>query len=93
MSATLAEELVWLRPKHVALLSALVAHRQLTNPSAAALLGLSPSSISRLARPLIEHGYITRDTDPTDYRVVTLAPTASGRRLSKACHSQKDTTP
>jgi DNA-binding MarR family transcriptional regulator len=92
MSSTIAEALHWLRPRHIVMLTALVEHRQLTASSLAALLGLSPSSVSRLARPLTEHGYVSRTADTTDYRVVTFTTTPAGRALRKVCLSQKDHT-
>jgi DNA-binding MarR family transcriptional regulator len=93
MSTSVAGAIGWIKHRHLALLSALVEHRQLTASSAAALLGLSPSSISRLARPLIENGYVSRTADTTDYRVVTFAPTPSGRALRKICQQKDTTTP
>ena len=51
---------------------------------AARVLGLDPSTVTRLADRMVAAGHVTRGTDPRHRGVVTLALTVSGRGLVAA---------
>jgi DNA-binding MarR family transcriptional regulator len=43
-------------------------------------LSLQQSNVSAAVRLLVQHGYVTREPDPVDRRIVRIAPTELGYR-------------
>lgn len=64
-------------------LKAVVDHGPLTVNELAGQLYLDKSTASRVANGLEDKGYLARERDPDDGRVVRLAVTASGRALCR----------
>lgn len=73
-----------LKPKHVALLSALHLGAPGSQSDLAAILRIAPSLVVVLADDLEELGAVTRERDTVDRRRQQLALTAEGRRLLEA---------
>jgi DNA-binding MarR family transcriptional regulator len=68
--------------QHLLLLGAIcVQPRPLTLARAAELIGLSYEQTTRLARRLIEAGFLMRQWDPDDARRHAVAPTPLGKAL------------
>lgn len=65
------------------LLYALSFHEKISVKQAAQRLSVSLSAVSQLADPLLSEGYITRQNDLTDRRIVHLSLTPKGKRIIK----------
>jgi len=63
----------------VELLLALGEHGSVRVGELATLLRLAPNTVSGLVQVLVENGFVTRASDPSDRRVAVVALTAAGR--------------
>jgi MarR family transcriptional regulator, 2-MHQ and catechol-resistance regulon repressor len=69
-------------------LKAVVERRDMTVNDLAATLYLDKSTASRLVNGLVEDGFVTKEADPMDRRVMRLAPTPRGEAVYTAIHRE-----
>jgi DNA-binding MarR family transcriptional regulator len=73
----------------VGMLFLLSYHQHSSVNETADYLGISKSAISQLADPLVQKGFISRDNDPKDRRIVRLSLTVKGRQMLKKLAKHK----
>ena len=64
-----------LSPSHGAILSTLYDHGPVSMRELARRIDRDKSTVTALVKKLVEHGYVTRSTDPHDSRVTIIGPT------------------
>ena len=70
------------------LLGVLLEHERLTMQGLANALEVSPPTASTMVRRLVEHGFVTRERDPADQRIVWITVAEEGRRALEAEHAR-----
>lgn len=70
------------------LLGVLLEHERLTMQGLADALEVSPPTASTMVRRLAEHGFVTRERDAADQRIVWITVAEEGRRALESEHTR-----
>ncbi len=79
-------------PTQMSVLNSVVRHGPLRLAELTTIEGVNPTMLSRIVGKLEEAGLITRVTDATDRRVVTVEVTKAGRRTQDKVREERNRT-